>query len=208
MDVDHPLRVITPTVDGDVLTVLALAEAKFTAPRIHDLIGAHSESGVRKVLDRLVGQGIVDVETLGRTSVYALNHEHITAAHIVGLARTRAVLLARMREAIAIWAPSPAYVALFGSAAKGGMRADSDLDLFLVRPDNVSADDPRWSDQLDALRDQVGRWTGNELRSIELSVAEVSAGLRRRSTLLRGIHDDGVCLHGPTGYLSPRSTKG
>lgn len=208
MDVNHPLRVVTPTVDGDVLAVLALADAKFTAPRLHELIGAHSESGVRKVLDRLVGQGIVDVEMLGRTSVYALNHQHITAPHIVGLARTRAVLLSRMREAIGAWRPAPAYVALFGSAARGGMRADSDLDLFVVRPDDVGADDPRWSDQLATLRELVARWTGNELRSIELSAAEVAVGLRRRTALLLGVRDDGLCLYGPSNYLTPRSPKG
>ena len=35
---------ITPTVDGDVLMVLARAEAAFTPPEVHRLIGARSEA--------------------------------------------------------------------------------------------------------------------------------------------------------------------
>lgn len=74
-------RTITPggnrlplqTVDGDVLAVLARADAAFTAPRVQELIGQHSVPGVPKVLNRLAGQGIFDADRVERTIADRLN---------------------------------------------------------------------------------------------------------------------------------------
>ena len=60
MDFSRPMSVITPTVDGDVLTALAQADASFTPGRLHKVIGRHSEDGVRRALRRLVRQGVVE----------------------------------------------------------------------------------------------------------------------------------------------------
>ena len=60
MDFRRPLSVVAPTLDGDVLGVLAGAEEEFTGRRIHQVLGHGSEAGVRKAADRLVEQGIVD----------------------------------------------------------------------------------------------------------------------------------------------------
>jgi predicted nucleotidyltransferase len=207
MDLERPLQVVTPTVDGDVLRVLALADARFTAPRIHELTGDHSENGIRKVLARLVEQGIVDSETYGRTTTYAFNRDHLAAEHILGLSRMRADLLERLRAALASWMPPCAYAAIFGSAARGDMTTASDLDLFLVRNDKTDADDPRWSGQVEQLRREVSRWTGNELRTVELTASEVTAGLRKKLPLLASVRVDGLSLVGPTSYLAPQVRK-
>jgi len=54
MQTQQPLAAITPTLDGDVLVVLARADAPFTAGVIQKLLGGRSYAGIRKVLDRLV----------------------------------------------------------------------------------------------------------------------------------------------------------
>ena len=59
MELSRPLATITPTLDGDVLAVLARHDVTFTTGQLHRVLNRHSEAGIRKVLVRLNGQGIV-----------------------------------------------------------------------------------------------------------------------------------------------------
>ncbi len=129
----RPLMAVTPTIDGDVLTVLARADATFTAPKVQRLLERHSVPGVRKVLNRLVEQGIVNADQAGRTLTYRLNRDHLAAAPIIELAHLDDALIERIRTAVATWDQAPLLVMLFGSAATGRMRIDSDIDVFVVR---------------------------------------------------------------------------
>lgn len=202
MDLGHPLQVITPTVDGDVLVVLAGAEAAFTAPQVHRLAGEHSESGIRKSLKRLEEQGTVRATRAGQAWLYELNREHLAAPHIVALAGLRGALVDRIGEAMASWSSPPEYAALFGSAATGGMRTDSDIDLFVVRADSVDLDDETWRLQLDALASAVAAWAGNDAQILEYSAAEVANARRSRSErVLRDVAEDGITVFGPARYL-------
>ncbi len=135
MILSRPLSVVTPTVDGDVLRALALADASFTTGELHRLIGAHSVDGVRKVLLRLTAQGIVSAEPAGRAYLYRLNRDHLAAGPIEALARLREALVERLRAELGSWPIPAVYGALFGSAVRTDMRLGSDLDLLLVRPD-------------------------------------------------------------------------
>lgn len=175
MQAQRPLAVVTPTLDGDVLTVLAGADAAFTAPQVAMLAAERADpsvEGVRKALGRLVAQGIVDVELVGRTHQYRLNREHLAAPAIVMLARQFSTLVQRLGEGLASWSSPPVYGALFGSAARGQMRADSDLDLFLVRADDADLD--AWEADADALTAAAARWTGNDVRVLTMTKQEVT----------------------------------
>ena len=102
MDLARPLSVITPTLDADVLQVLAGANASFTAPQVHRFVGGRSESGVRRTLQRLVVQGIVHVTTTGRTNSYVLNRQHLAAEHVLGLTQLRTRLADAIAEAVGV----------------------------------------------------------------------------------------------------------
>lgn len=209
MELQHPLAVITPTVDGDVLTVLARAEATFTGREVHRLVGRYSEAGVRNVLTRLAEQGVVLVERAGPSYLYRLNRDHLAAPHIVALAGLRAALLARLRDRLAGWDPPPVFAALFGSAARGDMQPHSDIDVLIVRPDDVGPDDRRWTDQLDMLIGDVTRWTGNDTRPLEYGDTEACRALRARHPVLEAIRTEGIRLAGPDHYLHrpPRASR-
>ena len=202
MQLDRPLRVVTPTVDGDVLAVLARAEAEFTPPEVHQLVGAHSEDGVRRALMRLADQGIVLHRRAGRAGLYTLNRDHLAVAAVIDLASLKDKLLARCRERLAGWQPPARYAALFGSAAHGAMRLDSDIDLLVVRPDRVDADADAWRSQLSSLTSDVHTWTGNDTRILELAESEASAGLAAGERVLLDIAAGGIHLAGPARYLS------
>jgi predicted nucleotidyltransferase len=201
MQLQRPLRVITPTVDGDVLTALARADTAFTGRGLHRVIGRYSVDGVRKALDRLEQQGIVDVEDVGAAKAYSLNRDHLAASHVIDLARLSDAFVDQLRDRLNAWRPPPVYAALFGSAARSDMRPDSDIDLFVVRPDSVDDEDARWTARVRDLSTDAARWTGNDLRVLEVSDSEVRRGVRARRQVFRDIRNDGIRLIGPASYL-------
>jgi hypothetical protein len=81
------------------------------------------------------------------------------------------------------------------------MRADSDIDLLVVRLDEIDADLITWRQQLDDLASNVTAWTGNDARVLELSSREVDAGLASAEAVLVDIREYAVTLHGSTTYL-------
>lgn len=207
MQLDRPFLVVTPTVDGDVLAALARVEAAFTGRGLHKLVGRHSADGVRRAVERLARQGIVDVVVAGPSKLYSLNRDHLAAQHIIALAKLQEEFVARLRSRLADWRLPPVYAALFGSAATHEMRDDSDIDMFVVRPDALRADHSQWAQQLEELAHDGSRWTGNDLRIFELSDAEARLGVVSNEQVLLDIRDHGVRLIGPAGYLRARSAS-
>lgn len=202
MDLDRPFTTVTPTVDGDVLSVLAWARHSFTPPEVHRVLGERSESGVRNALDRLAAQGVVERVRVGRAHTYRLREDHLAHDHIVAIARLKDELIRRLRQELGELDPSPPYAALFGSAAVGAMSPESDLDIFIVRPEGIAFDDERWREQIDALESKASRWTGNDARTFELSSSEVAdATARGDDRVLRDIRSQGIRLVGPVTYL-------
>lgn len=202
MLLSRPFLTVTPTIDGDVLTVLARADAAFTPPQVRDLIDMHSVEGVRNVLGRLTHQGVVTRERTGNAYAYRLNRDHVAAEHIIGLASSGTEVLERMRHQLAAWPLQCEYAALFGSAATRTMSEDSDLDVLIVRPDAVDVEvDMSWHDQVVEFARASTSWTGNDTRVLELSAAEVakSCGSERE---LSDIERDGIALAGPPDYLT------
>jgi predicted nucleotidyltransferase len=202
MDLGRPFSVITPTVDGDVLAVLGGERASFTGRQVQQIDGRHSEKGVRNALQRLCGQGIVTRERVGSADLYTLNHEHLAAPYVEALAALRHELLQRLAAVLREWEVPPAYAALFGSAARGDMSLDSDIDLLVVRRDGVAIEHSGWRDQVADLISRVTAWTGNVARPLELSEVEVHRGLASDEPVLSEISADGLLLFGPHTYLS------
>jgi hypothetical protein len=207
MDLARPLTVITPTVDGDVLAVLARAEASFTGRQVHQVAGRHSERGIRNALHRLSTQGIVARERVGSADQYRLNRAHLAAPYVEALAKLREELLRRLASELDGWAVPPEFVALFGSAARGAMQPESDIDLLVLRPDTVDADDQEWRTQLDGLASTVTAWTGNDTRILEFGAGEARRGLAAGDGVLVAARDQGIVLHGPLTYLSDLGRK-
>lgn len=165
MDVRRPLSVVTPTLDGDVLARLALAEASFTAGQLRRLMPEWSTQGIRNVLNRLARQGIVTAESVTETAVaYRLNRDHLAAAAVIALASLPARLWERLEQRLAVWDHPPVYAAVFGSWARGDASETSDIDIFLVQPSDVPQ--AEWDAQVDALEAEVTRWTGNDARAL------------------------------------------
>lgn len=194
MDFRHPFSVVTPTLDGDVLGVLAGADSEFSGRHLHKLVARGSENGIRRAAERLVEQGVVVSRHAGRANLYKLNRAHLAAAHIEGLAGLRKQLFDRARDLIAAWSIRPCSAMVFGSVARGEAGPHSDLDLLVIRPSEVDEDSEDWREQLGLLERQMTDWTGNDARVLEYCEDELGY------TAVRGVIEaaiaDGIELYG------------
>ncbi len=173
MDVSAPHRAVVAGVDGDVLVLLAGRTTAMSTREIAHALSGRSFEGVRKSLDRLVGQGIVNRQAAGNALMHRLNHAHVGAAAVMALAGMRGELWDRLRTALAAWDPPALHASVFGSAARRDGTAASDIDLFLVRPRRISGDDPTWRDQVDTTIRRLQAWSGNSVSVVEQDEQEL-----------------------------------
>lgn len=208
MQLSRPFATVTPTLDGDVLAVLATHDVTFTTGQVHRILTGFSEEGIRKVLTRLVEQGVVVADRVGNAFTYRLNAEHLAAEPIRALAGLSTTFFNRLEHHLENWQEQPAYGAVFGSAATGQMTPHSDVDILLVRKHDST--DSVWSRQVGELAAAVSAWTGNDARVVEYTEEE----LRNVGTepMLRDVMDHGLTVAGSRAWLIKqlrgRKTKG
>ncbi len=202
MRLQHPFEAVTTSVDGDCLSVLARAEHEFSAARLVSLLGRkRSLTGVRNALDRLATQGIVDVRHVGNVKSYALNRSHLLAPAIIAIATARERLIDAISTELGEWAEAPVFGALFGSAARGEMQVDSDIDVLLVHAEDCDIE--AWSDQVMRLHRMAEKWTGNDTRVLTIGEREVDEH-GSNDPVLHEIAREGIVLIGPTSWLRRR----
>jgi len=198
MELAHPLRVVSPTLDADVLEVLANARSEFTVGDVQRILGSRSRGGVRLVLERLADQGIAHRRPAGRAFLYSLNRQHLAAEAISSLANMRTEFFHRVHEALDNWTVKPVYGALFGSAVRGDHRPGSDIDLFLVQPDD--ADEAAWDEWVAQLAADMTAWTGNDTRPLVMREVEVHHNAAVEPVLAT-IAEEGLTMAGNTSWL-------
>src|SRR5687768_219497 len=175
MDLARPHTAVVPTLDGEILILLAGTTRPLTGRQIARLARAGSQAGINRSLQRLVSHGLVLAQEAGSALLYQLNRAHLAAGAVESLASMRAALKSRLKAAIGGWRIKPVHASLYGSAARGDGDLDSDIDLFVVRPRAVPEEEATWRDQLHRLEQDVTLWTGNRA-----SVAEVPERELRR----------------------------
>lgn len=197
MDLSIPLATVAPTLDAGVLQVLAATTATCTAAEVHRRLGHGSDEGVRKVLARLVRQGVVLAETPARYPLYRLNRDHVAAPHIEALTRVRDEIFEKIRKEVASWQLEPLHAGLFGSFARGTADSDSDIDVLLVRPEPLAelAEDA-WLDQLGRLDRRIRVWTGNAAQIIDLAPATLGQMAHDDDPLVDSWRAENIQVHG------------
>jgi predicted nucleotidyltransferase len=199
MDFGRSLQTVTPTLDGDVLAVLARAETEMSGRELQRMAGRGSHQGIRNAAERLVQQGIVSRRPIGGAYLYSLNRQHLAAPWVEGLADLAGQLVARLRAAVAPWELPPALVVLFGSVAAGHATADSDIDLLVIRPAGCDPDAPQWRSQLGELEELATALTGNDARIVELGEDEL--GRVGEEPVVREALREGIELYGQRSTL-------
>jgi predicted nucleotidyltransferase len=197
MDVAKPYSALVSRLDGAVLTVLAGTTRPLTGREVARLAGRRGHSGVLLVLNRLTEHGLVDRQEAGRALLYTLNRDHLVAPAVLLLAGIRAELRMRIVQELEAWATPALHVSMFGSAARGDGDTGSDIDLFIVRPEYISAEDGQWRAQLDDLATHIQRWTGNHASIADVGEGELRELERAKRPILRELRKDAITLFGP-----------
>jgi predicted nucleotidyltransferase len=200
MDSGNPLRSVAPTVDADVLAVLARTRTTLTGAQVQRLAG-RSYAQVRHALHRLVEHGLVFAERHGQAFSYALNHDHVLAPAVTAATEAIDTLETRLRACLSAWSPAPTAAILFGSFARRDGNVDSDIDVLIVRDDDTPEDHRAWAAQRYDLARDLERWTGNSAQIVEVPATGLAVAVTRRDDLIDALRRDGRSLVGPDVHI-------
>lgn len=207
MNLNRPLTSLIPTLEGEVLTVLAGAQISFSGLQVQKIIGKHTPRGVRDALQRLCLQGIVTRRPAGAADLYELNPEHLMTRYIKSLVDLRFEFLGLLTKEVEAWNVLPVCGAIFGSTVRSDMTPKSDIDIFIVRPKSINFGSSVWRQQLAELSRKIGEWTGNSAQIFELNDEGIHLELSSPNGVLHTIIEQGIIFHGPSDYLRGLSYK-
>ncbi|MGH3987730.1 MAG: nucleotidyltransferase domain-containing protein [Actinomycetes bacterium] len=200
MDLSSPISSVIPSAHGAVLAVLARTTEPLSGRRVAALTdGKVGQWRANEVLGALADAGIVLREHHPPAKLYRLNRDHVAAAGIIALTGQWETLLQRIRDELAVWSAAPVTACLFGSAARGEAGAGSDIDILLVRSDDISASEEAeraWQEQVDRLTEHVRTWSGNACEILELTAAELAVAVARDDRVVRDLLRDAIALAG------------
>ena len=120
------------TTQQRVLSLLfGQSSRSFFASELIKLTGSGS-GAVQRELKRLSSSGLVTVTRVGRQKHYQANADSPVFGELCGLVVKTIAMVEPIREALKPLADRVALAMVYGSAAKGFDRADSDIDLLVV----------------------------------------------------------------------------
>jgi predicted nucleotidyltransferase len=174
MHLSHPISSVIPGAYGDVLAVLARTDVWLSGQRTASLTrGPTSRRRVDAVLAELARSGIADMREVPPAKTYRLNRAHVAAEAIEALASQWDTVVDRIRNDLQSWPVVAEAAWLFGSAARGDGHPQSDIDLLLIRPEITDDDEQQsWQRRVDAMRESVRAWSGNELDVLDFTAPE------------------------------------
>lgn len=195
MDVGDPARVLIPAGTAAVLRALISAgDAHMTMRQVARVAGV-SAPVARDLLLRLADHGLVTATTVGSATMCRYNDAHLAADAVRALVTLRSAMLDLLRATIAVWTIQPVHASLFGSAARGDGGVNSDLDVLVVRPDDVEIG--VWEDQLYDAGVLIQRRTGNPVAWFDVTSPEMAAMAAAGESVVDGWRADGISLAGP-----------
>ncbi|MGH7857029.1 MAG: helix-turn-helix domain-containing protein [Candidatus Binatia bacterium] len=195
MDLSKPISSLIPGATGKALEVLAASRGELSLRTLASLADV-SPSQASRVLARLVELGIVSRRDVPPVSLFRLNREHLAAPALEDLRRSAEALPGRIGELSTAISPPPVTVTLFGSAAESRATASSDIDVLVVRSEDVDPADASWSTSLADFMESVERLTGNTVNVLEVGEGELPELLSSPAGVWRAIATDGVTVAG------------
>ena len=206
MDFSNNLSSLFPGSQSIVLEELVRTTAPVTGRQLAmQLVDRLGKSRVFEVLQQLVDQELVQREIVGASHLFSINQKHLCYELIKSLTQPRDLLISLIAKQVARWSPKPEAVVLFGSIAKGTAKANSDIDLLIIRPNRVHEDDDAWQDQLFRLTLAVQKATGSDLNYLDYSQAEVSNLAKSGARLVREVGQYGIVISGEFSYRVVRA---
>ncbi len=196
MDLASPLRSLVPTMDSEVLGVLAATQGDMSIAQITAVARRGSRQGLTLALGRLVEHGLVTASPANRGSMYSLNRDHVLAEAVRAAIEARGVFLDRLTDAVQLLSPQPLHVSIFGSFARREGGPDSDVDVLFVLP-RGRAVDAEWEAQVRGLGERVLVWTGNRMEHIAYTEDELLDVVKKKPAIVESWRAEALTVHGP-----------
>jgi predicted nucleotidyltransferase len=196
MDLTRPYKAVSPSLDGEVLSVLAGTNRGLTGREVALLTGRSSHSGVLSVLNRLTEHGLVDRVELNRAFLFWLNEEHLAYPAVQALVGIRTALFDMIRQELSTWDLPAVHVSLFGSTARGDGGTESDVDLLVIRSGRIDQENSRWREQLEMLGEHISRATGNRAAVLDISESDVDRLVADDHPIISELRADAIVLAG------------
>jgi predicted nucleotidyltransferase len=181
--------------ESKLLAALLRSETALTGRALARITGL-SQSTAQRALVRLRNAGLVVAEQAPPAMLYRTNPDHLAMPAISELLRLNEQLRARAADLLRRWQIRPASALIYGSVARGTATGDSDLDVLVVRPPRVRADDGQWQAQIAELGDALFRWTGRTPSVIELGATEAKRGIAAKEPYLLEADREGWLVAG------------
>lgn len=149
----------------------------------------------------LVALGVLRRTTTPGTHLYEINREHDLVPALTALFEGESARLALLRETVesalsaANLEGTVSSVILFGSAARGDARPDSDLDLLVLANDRLRSEAA--DEFLAAVSDRLHARLGVRASVLALSISEAQKRLEDGDPLMKNVLHDGRALFGP-----------
>jgi len=194
MDLRYPLRSLIPSLDADVLEVLASVHVGLGASQITRRSARGTRPGITAVLDRLVRHGLVIAEPANQGFLYRLNRSHLLIPPLLAAIDARSTLISKLKVAAHAAAPAAVHSSVFGSLARDEATPESDIDVLLVA--STERELRQWDDGLASLRAQAESWTGNRCQTIAISTSHLRRLRNASEPIVKGWLADAVLLNG------------
>lgn len=194
MDLRHPMRSIVPSLDADVLEVLAGTTDGLGLSHIARLAPRGTRQGISHVIRRLVDHGVVLAGPSTQGNTYRLNRDHVLVPAVLAIVDSRTEVIARLADLVAAIEPEPVHVSIFGSFARGEAGPESDIDVLMIC---AKESDLRSIDGvIDGLNLEIDQLTGNRGAVLALTIAELHRLVRANEPIIDAWRADSVLLLG------------
>jgi len=159
-------------------------------------LSGRSYAQVSFVVRRLTDEGIVSAEQHGSTYSYRLNRAHVLAPGLLNILSAPSRIEDEIKEFVEGWEFPPDTLALFGSAARREATPESDVDIFVVCPDEVDSDDAAWRAQIGDLERMVEERSGNRAQLFEIDRSALAEAVDTDQPLIESLRTESRVLVG------------
>ncbi len=196
MDLTNPTRALAPTIDLQLLTILAGVNGEMSGSEVSRLATSVTSRGVFKALKRLGTEGLVQIRTTSRLNFYSFNRDHVAADAVIAAMGLRQKLFERIAGNVRSWKIQPVSLAIFGSVVRGDGTPESDIDVLVVRSNNLDEDSPAWEEQIYELSLLIYKWSGNHASMIQANEKEIAQMVKSKNPIVNSLAKDAYYLVG------------
>ncbi len=179
-----------------ILRFLINSQAQLNGREIAKSVGL-SHVKVHAALKDLSEHGLVNVRSVGKSLIYWLNEEHFLVRDILGpIFGKEARLFSYISKIILKESTSslPLTMILFGSFAKENASPNSDIDIFLVYPENKNRS--AIAKELTEAEKKITLFFGNYLSSIPMKIGEFKIRFKKNERFIKEIIKTGKVIYG------------